>query len=183
MSHSFGNVNIVDLAHDNLTLQVANLLVESFDHAWSDLASASEEVEQSMNQGCVSRVAIDEQGSAIGWIAGYLKYGRVWELHPLVVRSDWRKRGLGRALVEDFEQRVRLRGGLTITLGTDDEDAATSLTGRDLYQDIPSHIANFRIYTSHPSGFYLKLGYTITGVVPDANGIGKPDILMSKRVD
>jgi hypothetical protein len=26
------------------------------------------------------------------------------------------------------------------------------------------------------------MGYTITGVVPDANGIGKPDILMSKRI-
>jgi hypothetical protein len=27
------------------------------------------------------------------------------------------------------------------------------------------------------------MGYVITGVVPDANGIGKPDILMSKRVE
>jgi hypothetical protein len=26
------------------------------------------------------------------------------------------------------------------------------------------------------------MGYVITGVVPDANGRGKPDIIMSKRV-
>jgi hypothetical protein len=26
------------------------------------------------------------------------------------------------------------------------------------------------------------MGYVISGVVPDANGVGKPDILMSKRV-
>lgn len=27
-----------------------------------------------------------------------------------------------------------------------------------------------------------KLGFTTVGVVPDANGLGKPDILMAKRV-
>jgi len=26
------------------------------------------------------------------------------------------------------------------------------------------------------------MGYVITGIVSDANGIGKPDILMSKRM-
>lgn len=33
-----------------------------------------------------------------------------------------------------------------------------------------------------PYEFYQKLGYAIIGVVPDANGLGKPDILMAKRV-
>ncbi|MCA9940912.1 MAG: AAC(6')-Ia family aminoglycoside 6'-N-acetyltransferase, partial [Anaerolineales bacterium] len=27
-----------------------------------------------------------------------------------------------------------------------------------------------------------KLGYAIVGVVPDANGWGKPDIIMAKRI-
>jgi aminoglycoside 6'-N-acetyltransferase I len=30
--------------------------------------------------------------------------------------------------------------------------------------------------------FHQKLGYTVVGVVPDANGPGKPDISMAKRV-
>jgi aminoglycoside 6'-N-acetyltransferase I len=35
---------------------------------------------------------------------------------------------------------------------------------------------------SHPFEFYLRVGYHIVGVIPDANGFGKPDILMAKRV-
>jgi len=34
----------------------------------------------------------------------------------------------------------------------------------------------------HPYEFYQKLGYVIVGVIPDANGLGKPDILMAKSV-
>jgi hypothetical protein len=32
------------------------------------------------------------------------------------------------------------------------------------------------------SGHYQKLGFVIVGVMPDANGPGKPDIYMAKRV-
>jgi len=35
----------------------------------------------------------------------------------------------------------------------------------------------------HPVNFYLKLGYVIVGIIPDANGMGKPDILLAKRVE
>jgi aminoglycoside 6'-N-acetyltransferase I len=30
--------------------------------------------------------------------------------------------------------------------------------------------------------FHQQPGFEVTGVVPDANGFGRPDILMSKRV-
>src|SRR6185295_10378019 len=108
--------------------------------------------------------------------------GNVWELHPLVVKLDRQGQGIGRALVLDLEERVRERGGLTITLGTDDEDNQTSLSAVDLYPNVWEHIARIQNLRGHPYEFYQKLGYVIYGVVPDANGPGKPDILMAKRV-
>ena len=82
----------------------------------------------------------------------------------------------------DFEEQVRLRGGLTIVLGSDDEDNMTSLSNVYLYEDLWDKIKNIRNLKDHPFEFYQKMGYNISGVVIDANGIGKPDILMSKRV-
>jgi aminoglycoside 6'-N-acetyltransferase I len=43
-------------------------------------------------------------------------------------------------------------------------------------------VKNIQNFKGHPYEFYQKMGYVITGVVPDANGRGKPDIMMSKRV-
>lgn len=86
------------------------------------------------------------------------------------------------AAVTDLEAYVGARGGLTITLGTDDENDQTSLSGINLYPNVWEHIARIRNLKSHPYEFYQKLGYVIVGVVPDANGIGKPDILMAKSV-
>ncbi len=37
-------------------------------------------------------------------------------------------------------------------------------------------------HTDHPVTFYQKLGYRLIGVMPDANGIGKPDLIMGKRI-
>ncbi|HET9275524.1 MAG TPA: GNAT family N-acetyltransferase, partial [Gemmatimonadales bacterium] len=110
--------------------------------------------------------------------------GRVWELHPLVVRPDRRRRGLGRALVQAFEAEAAAQGALTVTLGTDDDAGITSLAGVDLYADLPRHLAELRdLGRSHPFLFYRKLGFVVTGVMPDANGPGRPDIYMSKPVD
>ncbi len=167
--------------------EVAALLVAGFrEHwptAWPDLASAEAEVRESFGPERISRVALDAEGHVLGWIGGISQYdGHVWELHPLVVRPERQRQGIGRALVADFEARVKARGGLTIQLGSDDEDNQTTLSGVDLYPDVWAHIAQIRNLRDHPYEFYQKLGYTIVGVMPDANGIGKPDIYLAKRV-
>ena len=59
----------------------------------------------------------------------------------------------------------------------------TSLSGVDLYNDVPRNIGELRdLGRHHPFLFYRKLGYIVTGVMPDANGPGRPDIYMSKRL-
>ena len=166
--------------------QVAQILVDGFKEHWPDayptLESAFEEIHESLAPGHISLVAVDEVGHVLGWVGGQHNYARVWELHPLVVRPDRQRRGVGRALVTALEARVRERGGLTVMLGSDDEDKMTTLSGVDLYQDTWRHVASIENLRGHPYAFYQKLGYTIVGVVPDANGPGKPDILMAKRV-
>lgn len=176
--------------------QMADLLVREFaEHwdAWHTLEEALEEVESVIEQG-FARVMIaadraaefgitDTTALVVGWIGGLPEYdGNVWELHPMVVRRELQRQGVGRALVEDFEAQVRQRGGLIVQLGTDDEDNMTSLSGVDLFDRPWEKIAAIQNLKDHPFAFYAKCGYTIIGVIPDANGRGKPDILMGKRV-
>lgn len=182
-------MQIIDLKPDDSTLieQVAAIVVAGFrEHApdaWPDLQSAREEVHESFTPERISRVAVDEHGQALGWIGGISQYrGHVWELHPLVVRPDQQRRGIGRALVVDLEAQVRQRGGLTILLGSDDEENMTSLGGVDLYPDVLDHLSSIRNLRDHPYTFYQRVGFSIVGCIPDANGWGKPDLMLAKRV-
>jgi aminoglycoside 6'-N-acetyltransferase I len=84
--------------------------------------------------------------------------------------------------VADLEHQVSQRGALTLWVGTDDETGMTSLAGVDLYPNVWEHLAQIKNLRNHPYEFYQKLGFVIAGVIPDANGLGKPDILMAKRV-
>ena len=181
-------MRIVDLepGDEETVRQAAILLVEGFKEnwpdAWPDADAALREVRESLGEGRVCLAALDESGAILGWVGGIPSYGgNVWELHPLVVRPDLQRRGIGRALVADLEERVRERGGLTIWLGTDDETGMTTLSGVDLYPNVLGHLANIRNLRGHPYEYYSKLGYSIIGAMPDANGPGKPDIYMAKR--
>lgn len=113
------------------------MLIEGFregaPEAFPDLQTAIAEVRESFAANRITRLAVDDHAEAVGWIGGIRLYqGHTWELHPLVVRPDKQGRGIGRALVRDFEQRVVERGGRTIFLGTDDEQGRTSIGGVDL---------------------------------------------------
>jgi aminoglycoside 6'-N-acetyltransferase I len=167
--------------------QAAALLVEAFkEHwpgAWPDLDAALVEVHESFGPDRISRVAVDESGRVLGWVGGIRQYdGHVWELHPLAVSPACRGRGVGRALVADLEAQVAGRGALTLWVGTDDEDGQTSLAGADLYPDALGRLAAIRNLRGHPFEFYQRLGFALVGVMPDANGPGKPDIFLAKRV-
>ena len=106
-------MHIQDLSGDDQSTigQVATLLVdalrEHWPDAWPTLESALDEVHESLAEGHISRIAVDESGLVSGWIGGQHSYAEVWELHPLVVRPDRQRQGIGRALVADLEAQVR----------------------------------------------------------------------------
>ena len=177
----------VDASDESLVRAIATILVDGFRHnapeAFPNIATAVAEVRESFAPDRVSRVAIDDQGTAVGWIGGIKHYSaHTWELHPLVIRPDQQRRGFGRALVLDLEQRVIELGGSTLFLGTDDEQNQTSIGVIELYPNVWEHIRKITNLHDHPYEFYQKLGFVIVGVIPDANGFGKPDIFMAKRL-
>lgn len=183
-----GMLRIVDLTADmtDAIEQAARLLnvgfAEHWPGSWATMDEARQEVAEMLAPERILRVALDGD-EVVGWIGGIPGYdGNVWELHPLIVKPERQGQGIGARLVGDFEDQVQARGGLTIRLGSDDVDNMTSLANTDLYIDTWTKIHNIQNFKRHPYEFYQKLGYTIIGVIPDANGRGKPDIYMGKCV-
>jgi aminoglycoside 6'-N-acetyltransferase I len=176
----------VSISDTEMVEQMAHLLTTGFGavapDAWRTLEEARDAVRTVVDAG-FARAALDDGGYVIGWVGGLPQYhGNVWELHPLVVGAAAQGRGVGRTLVLDLEEQVRARGGLTVLLGSDDQTNLTTLSDVDLYHNLPAKLAGAEGSRPHALEFYRKLGYTIIGVVPDANGRGKPDIILGKRV-
>jgi aminoglycoside 6'-N-acetyltransferase I len=190
MTNTDVHFTIIDLASatDAQREEAARILHEEFNQekwgfSWPELDEAREEVAELCKQEHICRAAVDADGHVLGWVGGLPEYdGNVWELHPIVVSRHLRGKGLGRALVHDLEDQVRRRGGLTVMLGTDDHSAMTSLGGANLYENLWDKINNIQNYKDHPFSFYFAVGYVIIGVMPDANGPGKPDIFMGKSL-
>src|SRR5215208_6938726 len=163
--------------------QSAALLVDTFPHWLPTIEMARDEVMEALGPNRVCLVARAED-QILGWIGGIPGYSHAWELHPLVVRADARRKGVGASLVTALEERVRDAGALTLYLGTDDDRPVpgTSAGGVELFPDVLSNAMNLRVI-DHPAGFYMRLGFEVVGLIPDANGLGKPDILLAKRVN
>jgi len=162
--------------------QIAAMIVSAWPDWKETIDDARAEVRESFTEGHLSLVA--RAGDEIlGWVGAIPTYDYAWELHPLVVREGTRGLGVGTALVTALEERVRQRGALTLYLGTDDDGPTpgTSAGGIDLFPDPLAHAANLTVI-AHPTAFYLRLGFVVVGLIPDANGPGKPDILMAKRI-
>jgi aminoglycoside 6'-N-acetyltransferase I len=162
----------------------ARLATAAFAHIpWlADHEEALAEVREALQPGKICLVARHEQGQIVGWVGGQHDYSQVWELHPLAVDPAYQGQGIGRALVLALEKEVAAAGGYTIQLGTDDNFGGTNLFGQELYPDVLAAAQRMISTNNHPFVFYQKLGFVVTGLVPDANGFGQPDIMMCKRV-
>lgn len=165
--------------------EVASLLVRSFrvvSPTWAPtLERARAIVVEALAPGYINR-ALVLAGRTVGWVGARHDYGAVWELHPLVVDDSVRGRGIGRALVDEIVGLVGEQGALTLLLGTSDEANLTNLAGRDLFRDPLAILQSIEASRVHPLGFWLKVGFAVVGVVPDAEGIGKPTILLARPI-
>lgn len=183
-------IHIVPLRPEDreVVRQAAELLVEGFRANWPDAwprieDALAELAEFATDDERVAWAAVDAEGRVVGWIGAIRQYrGNVWELHPIVVHPDHRGRGVGRVLVDFLADAAREAGAFTLWVGTDDEAGMTSLGGVDLYPGLLDRLRDIRDLRGHPFGFYQRVGFEIAGVVPDANGFGKPDILLARRL-
>jgi aminoglycoside 6'-N-acetyltransferase I len=178
---------IRDMPQDEKSIQQAAEVLflairDNWPDAWPTIEEAIEEVREMLEPERICRAAILDN-RLVGWIGGIPEYdGNVWELHPIAVHPDTQNKGIGAALLADLEEQVAKRGALTLMLGTDDVLNCTSLAGVDLYDDLPRKINELHTLKLHPYDFYIKHGFKVIGVMPDANGRGKPDIYLGKRI-
>ncbi len=160
--------------------QAADLLTEAFPHSYADCAD--NEIEKCVEDEKIALAMVDGE-TLLGFVGAVPQYGITgWELHPLIVGKKYRSKGIGTKLCAALEESLKERGCLTVYLGSDDESGSTSLSGTDLFEDTFEKISNIKNIKNHPFEFYQKVGYKIVGVIPDANGIGKPDIWLAKSL-
>jgi len=163
----------------------AEILTRAFTHSstdWGNPKGAREEVDEVYDEEERLAFAAIESGAVIGWIGAIRHHEKSWELHPLAVDPAYQRTGVGSQLIQFLESHAAAKHVETIWFGTDDDFGGTNIHGVDLYPDVLSFISKIKETTGHPVEFYRKHGYIVTGVIPDANGFGKPDIFMAKRI-
>ena len=165
--------------------QAAEILVSAFAHepsAWKTMHEARSEVASFYEDAERRAWAAIDGDMLAGWIGGVEQSSHAWELHPLAVAPAFQKRGIGRQLVARLEAEAKQAGMNTIWLGSDDGFGGTSIFGADLYPDVLEKLKALAPVDGHPFTYYMQLGYVVIGVIPDANGPGRHDIMMAKRI-
>jgi aminoglycoside 6'-N-acetyltransferase I len=165
--------------------QAASVLNLAFSHQpteWRDIGECEKTTNEYTDDPARRAFGYILKGELVGWIGSIQGYPSAWELHPLAVKPAYQHRGIGSALVHHLEGQAARQRICAIWLGTDDDFGGTNLYGKNLFPDVLGAIAKIAPTAVHPFTFYLKHGYVVTGVIPDANGIGKPDILMAKQI-
>ncbi len=147
-------------------------------------AAAMNEILNTSASGGLTRMII-EAGIPRGWISASPKRYGNWEIHPLLIDPEVAGRGYGRMLVEDIEQLIRSAGGISVHLSTSDATHSTNLSDVNLYPNPVEALRNLKIRDSqqgHAYQFWMRVGYSVVGVIPDAEGLGVPSIQLAKRL-
>ncbi|MCL1987975.1 MAG: GNAT family N-acetyltransferase [Firmicutes bacterium] len=176
-----------DITESPQTLQQAKqLMLDTYPKVgmWETLdeKEAAETMEESTADGNIC-LGIKLADQLIGWVGLRPAYKFTWELHPLVLAIEHHGKGYGTILMTELEKLAKSKGITGIYVGSDDETAKTSLSQVDITsQNIFHEMATIKNYDKHPYEFYQKCGYFIVGIVPNANGKHKPDIMLWKDI-
>ena len=166
--------------------QAAKVLLETFPPAdmWPTLDEnrASETVDECLAGENIC-IGMKIENELIGWIGLRPMYEKTWELHPLAIKPEFQGKGYGRILINAMEEIAQKQGVIGIVAGSDDETNKTSLSEKEITKEnIFEEIKKIRNHRHHPYEFYEKCGFGIIGVIPNANGPKKPDILLWKDI-
>ena len=131
----------------------------------------------------LSLVARDGDGAPIGWLRAEHFAGQASaEIKLVAVHPARGRQGVGRTLVMAAEERMRAAGCVTMLTTVGDTRGRTNLYGLDVTEDAPHLLASFRCHIDHPAGFFLRVGYRLVGILPDAYGPGKHDFTLARRI-
>jgi aminoglycoside 6'-N-acetyltransferase I len=166
--------------------RAAKILIDTFSEVnmWPDIdeKEASDTVKECIEERNIC-IGIKINNQLIGWVGLRPMYEKTWELHPLAIMPEFQRKGYGKILMNEMEKIAREKGIIGIMAGSDDETNKTSLSEKEITEEnIFEEIKNIKNYKSHPYDFYKKCGYIIVGIIPNANGLKKPDIWLWKDI-
>ncbi len=172
----------IELASSEQDIKASAAIMDERFH-WSYHNNEAYEDLQSIISGDGLLLIAKLNNTVVGLIGAVPQYGTTgWELHPLAVKQSHEGKGIATTLLETLELLLVKMGCHVVYLGTDDERFQTSLSQSDLFENTLDKIEGITNLDNHPYTFYQRHGYKIVGVIPDANGPNKPDIIMAKRL-
>ena len=128
-------------------------------------------------------IGIKTGNELVGWAGIRPMYEKTWELHPMAIKGEYQGKSYGRMLLKEIEERAYLNGIIGLVVGSDDETNSTSVSEKEINgENIFEAIKNIKNHKCHPFEFYQKCGYSIVGLIPNANGQNKPDIWLWKDI-
>ena len=170
----FHSANPTEISHAAAILVAA---CAGISPAWPTHAAAVASIQEYCAEPYVA-FGMYEDETLLGWIGAMPQYGgHTWELHPLAVVPHRQRTGIGTRLVAALRDTLAQAGAQTLIVWCDDEAQTTTLGGKQLFPQPLQHLETLVSSERHAGGFYLRCGFALAGVIPDANGSGKHDFL------
>lgn len=147
-------------------------------------AALGELLDVSRTTDAITFVALNLAGEVCGLAsASPYRSSAMLRMQLLVVDPPFQRRGVGRTLLRTVEEAGRELGMSTLMIALDDEAGLTPLAGRSLFPDPLAPMTKFVPPAAHPSTFLKRMGYALTGVLPEAAGPGRPELWFARSLE